>query len=197
MSGWIERIVETYGTAAVFAGTALEGEAAAIAGGVLAHRELLDLWPVMLAASAGAYLSDVVIYGLALKYRDAPRLRAVIEHDSIANLVRRMSTNMVLFALLFRFIPGMRTAGPVSLAALGMAPLVYGALTGVAAVVWGTSGVLMGFFMGHTIEMIFGELHRIEHALIGPAIVAACLGGGVWLWRRRRQRQPARSDAND
>ena len=48
VSGWLESLVETYGTLAVFFGTSIEGEAVAIAGGVMAHREHLSLsglWP--------------------------------------------------------------------------------------------------------------------------------------------------------
>lgn len=72
MSGWLETMVETYGTMAVFLGTTLEGEAVAIAGGVMAHREHLSFWPVALAAAGGGYLSDLVIYGLGQKYKDSP-----------------------------------------------------------------------------------------------------------------------------
>lgn len=186
MSGWIEGFVESYGTVAVFAGTALEGEAVAIAGGVLAHRDLMTFWAVALAAAAGGYLSDMAIYGVARTWRDTPRLRGLMENDKVAGLVARLSRNMVLFALVFRFIPGMRTVGPVSLASLGMTPLAYGVFTGVSALVWGITGVSVGYFMGHSFERIFGELHRVEHALIGPAIVAVLLAGGVYWWRHRR-----------
>jgi membrane protein DedA with SNARE-associated domain len=195
MSAWLESIVETYGTLAVFLGTTLEGEAVAIAGGVMAHREHLSLWAVAIAAAAGGYLSDIVIYAVGRRYRGSPRVQQALAHERIAALVARLSVNLVFFALVFRFIPGMRTAGPVALATLGMPPVQYGLLTGAAALVWGVTGVMLGFFMGHTIEVIFGELHRIEHALIGPAIVAILLAGGVYLWRRQRRvsAQDARS----
>ncbi|WP_135505817.1 DedA family protein [Roseovarius aestuariivivens] len=187
MSAWLENIVESYGTLAVFVGTTLEGEAVAIAGGVMAHREHLSFWPVALAAAAGGYLSDVIIYGLGRRYKDSSRVQSVLEHHKVAGIVAKLSLNLVLFALIFRFIPGMRTAGPVALATLGMPPLNYCFLTGAAALVWGVTGVMLGYFMGHTIEVIFGELHRIEHALIGPAIAALVVGIAVYLWRRPRR----------
>ncbi|WP_413720333.1 DedA family protein [Silicimonas sp. MF1-12-2] len=187
LSGWLESLVETYGTLAVFVGTTLEGEAVAIAGGVMAHREHLSFWPVALAAATGGYLSDVVIYSLGRKYKDSPRLRGALENPKVARVVAKLSLNIVLFALIFRFIPGMRTAGPVALATLGMPPLQYGFYTGLAAFVWGVTGVMLGYFLGHSVEALFGELHRIEHALIAPAIVAVVLGGAVYLWRRHRR----------
>lgn len=187
MSGWLESLVETYGTIAVFVGTTLEGEAVAIAGGVMAHREHLSFWPVALAAAAGGYLSDLAIYGIGLKYKDSDRLRRSLENQNVARLVAKLSLNVVLFALVFRFIPGMRTAGPVALAAVGMPPIQYGIFTGLAALVWGITGVMLGYFLGNSIETVFGELHRIEHALIAPAIVAVVLGSAVFFWRRQKR----------
>lgn len=187
MSGWLESLVETYGTIAVFVGTTLEGEAVAIAGGVMAHREHLSFWPVALAAAAGGYLSDLAIYGIGLKYKDSDRLRRSLENQNVARLVAKLSLNVVLFALVFRFIPGMRTAGPVALAAVGMPPIQYGIFTGLAALVWGITGVMLGYFLGNSIETVFGELHRIEHALIAPAIVAVLLGSAVLFWRRQKR----------
>lgn len=187
VSGWLESLVETYGTLAVFFGTSIEGEAVAIAGGVMAHREHLSFWPVALAAAAGGYLSDIVIYGIGRKYKEAPRLRSALGNPRVASLVARLSVNLVLFALVFRFIPGMRTAGPVALATLGMQPMQYGLLTGLSSLAWGVTGVTLGYFMGHSIEAIFGELHRIEHALIAPAIVAVLLGITVFVWQRQKR----------
>jgi membrane protein DedA with SNARE-associated domain len=187
VSGSLESLVEAYGTVAVFVGTVLEGEAIAIAGGVMAHREHLSFWPIAFAAAAGGYLSDLLIYGFGRRYRDAPRLRGALENPKVAALVAKLSLNIVLFALVFRFIPGMRTAGPVALAALGMPPLHYGVLTGLAALVWGVTGVMLGYFLGNSIESIFGELHRIEHALIAPTIVAVLIFAGIFLWRRHKR----------
>lgn len=150
----------------------------------MAHREHLAFWTVALAAATGGYLSDVVIYSLGRKYKESPRLRAALENPKVAHVVAKLSLNIVLFALIFRFIPGMRTAGPIALASLGMPPLQYGFYTGIAALVWGVTGVMLGYYLGNTVEAIFGELHRIEHALIAPAIVAVVLGGAIYLWRR-------------
>ena len=191
MSAWLESVVESYGMMAVFVGTSLEGEAIAIAGGVMAHREHLSFLPVALAAAGGAYLSDLVIYGLGRRYRDSPRVQRILKHRKVSAIVAKLSLNLVLFALVFRFIPGMRTAGPVSLATLGMPPMQYGLLTGAAALVWGVTGVMLGYFMGHSIEVLFGELEHIEHALIGPAAVVVVLSIFSYLFWWRRQHRTA------
>jgi membrane protein DedA with SNARE-associated domain len=187
-SGWLETFIESYGTAAVFLGTAVEGEGAAILGGAMAHRGHLPFWPIVLAAAAGGYLADLVIYALGRRYRGGRRVRKVLEHDKVARVIERLSRNLLLFALVFRFIPGMRTAGPLSLAAAGMRPLPYAACTGVAALCWGCLGVTFGYYLGHAVEHFFGEIERIEHAMIGPAIAALLIGTSIYLWRRNGRR---------
>jgi len=50
------------------------------------------------------------------------------------------------------------------------------------------TGVMLGYFMGHSIEAIFGELHRIEHALIALEIVAVLLASAIFIWRRQKRK---------
>ena len=189
MSAWIESVVAQYGAIAVFAGTALEGETVAVTGGLLAHRGLLAFWPVAVAAAAGGYLSDLVIYWAGSRYRDAPRVRRMLAHPRVSGPVARLSRNLVLFALVFRFIPGMRTAGPLTLAALNFGAVPYAVLTGVSAAVWGVTGVALGYYLGHAIELAFGRLARVEHVLILALLVAVPVGALVHLLRRRMRRR--------
>ena len=51
----LETIIARYGLFAVFAGAALEGETAALIGGLLAHESLLPPAGVAAAATAGFY----------------------------------------------------------------------------------------------------------------------------------------------
>ena len=191
MTEWLEALVESYGTAAVFLGTAIEGEGVAIFGGVMAHRGHLPFWPLALAAAGGGYLADLVIYSVGRRYRDGARVQMLLQNERVARVIRRLSRNLVVFALSFRFMPGMRTAGPLSLAAAGMRPVPYAACTAIASLLWGTLGVTLGYYLGHTIEALFGELERIEHAMIAPAIVAAMIGGMMLMWRRSGRRKAA------
>jgi membrane protein DedA with SNARE-associated domain len=191
MSAWIENLVTQYGTIAVFAGTAIEGETVAITGGLLAHRGLLQFWPVAAAAALGGYVSDLVIYFVGSRYRDAPRVQGLIGHPRLSGLVARLSRNLVLFALVFRFIPGLRTAGPLTLAAMGFPPLAYALCTAVSSAAWGTTGAALGYFLGRTIERVFGQLARVEHDLVIVLAVALPLAGAVHLLRRWIRRRAA------
>lgn len=188
MSGWLENFVETYGTIAVFAGTAIEGEAAAMTGGLMSHQGHMKYLTTVIAAASGGYLSDLVLFWLGRRHRDNRHLRKALEHEKVAALVTRLSRNLVVFALVFRFLPGMKTAGAVSLATLGMRPGLFAACAAVSAAVWAVLWVSLGYLLGQAVERVFGQFERIEHALFWPAIIGVLLWIGVALWRRRTRK---------
>ena len=66
----IEAIVAKYGLAALFAGAALEGEAAVVAGGVLAHQQYFPLWAAMIAAATGSFCADQAWFFAGRRMRD-------------------------------------------------------------------------------------------------------------------------------
>jgi membrane protein DedA with SNARE-associated domain len=185
MSDWLTNLVEHYGTWAVLAGTALEGEAVAMTGGIMAHQGHMHYPTTVIAAAVGGYASDLVLFWLGRTYRDSRIVRRALEHEKVQGVVGRLSKNLDIFALTFRFLPGMKTAGAMSIATLGMSPLRFAGFAAISASIWAVIWVSMGFALGHTIERLFGEFERIEHVLIPPLIVVAILWIGVGLWRRR------------
>jgi membrane protein DedA with SNARE-associated domain len=185
MSQWLENFVENYGTLAVFVGTALEGEGIAMTGGILSHQGHMRYLSTVAAAAAGGYFSDLVLFWVGRFYRDSSFVRRALEHEKVAAIVARLSKNLVLFALTFRFLPGMKTAGAMSLATLGIRPGLFALCAALSAVVWATVWVSLGYLLGQTIERIFGDIERIEHKLIAPLILGAILWIGVAWWRRR------------
>jgi membrane protein DedA with SNARE-associated domain len=188
LSGWLDQFVQTYGVFATFVGTAAEGETVAITSGVMAHEGYMSYPKVVLAAILGAYVSDLAFYWMGRSYRDARYVRAVLGHEKVLRVTSVLSRNLVVYALTFRFVPGMKVAGAMALAALGLRPGVFAACAAVSAAVWGAVFVSLGYFLGHLVTRVFGDLERIEHALIAPVAVGAALAGAAWLWRRKRRR---------
>ena len=60
----VATLVHSYGYAAVFVGSFLEGETVAALGGLAAHRGYLALPWVIAIAAAGGFLSDQVFFGV-------------------------------------------------------------------------------------------------------------------------------------
>jgi membrane protein DedA with SNARE-associated domain len=196
LSGWLDQFVQNYGVLATFIGTAAEGETLAITSGVMAHEGYMAFPKVVVAAILGAYVSDLVFYGIGRSYRDARYVRAVLGHEKVLRVTSVLSRNLVAYALTFRFVPGMKVAGAMALATLGMRPTTFALCAAVSATLWGVVFVSLGYFLGNLVTRVFGDLERIEHALIAPALVGAALWAGIWVWRRKR-RGPVASAGRD
>jgi membrane protein DedA with SNARE-associated domain len=187
LSGWLENFVQTYGVFATFVGTAAEGETVAITSGVMAHEGYMSFPKVVIAGILGAYVSDLVFYWIGRTYRDAHHVRAVLGNEKVLRVTSVLSKNLVLYALTFRFVPSMKVAGAMAIAALGMKPPLFALCAAISATVWGVLFISLGYFLGNLVTRVFGDLERIEHALIAPVAVGVTLAGAAWLWRRKRR----------
>jgi len=58
----LNALLATYGYWVVFIGCLLEGETVLILGGMAAHQQVLQLWPVMAWASVGGMLGDQMLF---------------------------------------------------------------------------------------------------------------------------------------
>jgi membrane protein DedA with SNARE-associated domain len=191
VSAWLETFVQTYGVFATFVGTAAEGETVAITSGVMAHEGYMSFPRVIVAATLGAWVSDLAFFWMGRSYRDARYVRAVLGNEKVLRVTSVLSRNLVAYALTFRFVPGMKVAGAMAIATLGMRPPVFALCAAISAAVWAALFVSLGYFLGNLVTRLFGDLERIEHALVAPVAVGMALAGGAWLWRRKRRAEAA------
>jgi membrane protein DedA with SNARE-associated domain len=177
----LEPLIARYGLFALLLGAGLEGETVAMIGGALAHRGTLP-WPGV----AGSFLADQALFALGRWRRDgalAARLRA---RPAFARALARLARRPLPFAFGFRFVPGMRTVGPLAIGASGLAPLRFLAINAAAAAIWAGAFVSAGYWLGHGVEALFGRIEPVER-LLAPALGAAILAAlGIALARRRR-----------
>ncbi len=134
----------------------LPSETALIAAGILAARGDLELAAAIAAGAAGALVGDNVSYliGRRVGRPAADRLftsnRAKERFRWVESLCRRRGTQIVLTG---RFIPGGRTAATFS---AGLLRFRWGVrflpVVMVGAVVWASSGILLGYFGGRLVE---------------------------------------------
>jgi len=181
-------LISQFGLLAVFGTAAVEGDAAVVTAGVLAQRGLLPLWPVIFAGMAGGWFSDLLIYHLARRYRYHPRTIRGVEAARKWRFFNMFVAYPMLLALAIRFMPGVRTAGPVALAtATPITPLRYTILTGIAAFIWSFVLVHVGQQTGHVIARLFKDFDVPEWVEIGipVAIVLVLTVFAVRKWRKR------------
>lgn len=180
----LENIVESYGYLAVFIGTFIEGETILVVGGFLAHRGYMELPGVWLAAFLGTFCGDQLFFYLG-RFRGAgflerrPAWRA--KSQRVFELLHR---HQIWVILGFRFLYGFRTVTPLVIGASRIAPLRFFVLNGIGAAVWAVALGTLGYFVGHTLETLLGEVKRYELQVLG-----VIMGVGLIIWAAYVYRQ--------
>jgi membrane protein DedA with SNARE-associated domain len=184
----LESLIARYGYAAVLIGTFLEGETILVLGGFAAHRGLLWLPGVMLAAFVGSLLSDQLFFLLG-RWRGAawlarfPQWQPGVER--VRTLLNRYHTALILG---FRFLYGLRNVTPFALGLSDIPIRRFVLLNTLGAAVWAVVVALLGWYLGEAAKQMLGHVQRYERA-VGVAIVAA--GLALWIWHHVAARRRA------
>ncbi|HLV68587.1 MAG TPA: DedA family protein [Polyangiaceae bacterium] len=182
----LETFILRWGYAAVAVGTFLEGEIVLIAGGALAHRGLLSLPFVVLAAFLGSVAGDQLWFYVGKRAGRSfvtrrPRLR---EHAHKAE--RRLARRGTAFVFGFRFLYGLRTVTPVVLGATGYPALRFLLLNTGGAALWSVLFGGLGFALGASLEALLRRAVRVEELLAAALVVGLLLWLGFRGMRHRR-----------
>lgn len=175
----IEAIVARYGLAALFAGAGLEGEAAVIAGGLLAHQHLLALPMAMLAAATGSFAADQAWFHFGRRFRDHRWVVAARRRPAFARAQRALERHPIRFIFVFRFLYGLRTISPIAVGSTRISPRLYAAVNAVSATVWAMLFTGIGYVFGDGFERLVGRLRHdarlwwlVGALLVGGAVIA-------------------------
>ena len=178
----IESLIAHYGLAAIFLGAGIEGEAAAIAGGVVAHRGLIPLWQVGVANWAGSMMTGQVLFTLGRLFRDRAWIRALAAKPTYATVTRAMERYPSSFIFAYRFIFGLRVITPLVMGSSRLPALRFASLNAIGAVMWSLVFTGLGFFFGKGIERVFGHLPTRSH-LIALGVIVVVVLIIAWLCR--------------
>ena len=85
-----------------------------------------------------------------------------------------------------RFLYGLRIAGPVVIGISGVSPTRFALLNMLGAIVWAIVIVLAGYYFGALLEILIKDIKHIEETIMIGILLA---GGGIWLWRRTRDKK--------
>ncbi len=190
MSAHLADLLQTYGYAAVFAGTLLEGETVLLMAGFAAHQGYLHLPLVMAVAAAGGFLGDQVLFFLGRTHGRQllarfPALQAPAERA--LHLLDRHQTPIV-FGI--RFLYGLRTAGPLAIGMAGIPAIRFLLLNALGAVIWAVIFSTLGYSFGRAAETLMGDLRQYEKiALVAFALIGVAVA--ITHRMKRRRTQPA------
>lgn len=186
----IESLVAHYGLAALFVGAGLEGEAAVVAGGLIAHQGLFSLPGACAAAAGGSFLADQAWFAIARRLRDHRWVKRAQAKPAFGRALALLERYPIGFIFAFRFIYGFRTISPIAIGASGVRPRTFLIVNAVAAVIWGTTFTVVGYLFGREFEAWAGKLHPHGQRLwiIAGALIATGLIVGAIHWLRTRRR---------
>jgi membrane protein DedA with SNARE-associated domain len=183
----IDNLIAHYGLAAIFLVAGTEGEAGAVAGGLVAHRQLIPLWQVGAAVYAGSFLAGQLLFLAARRFRDTPWIRKQTGRPVYATVLRALERRPIGYILIYRFVFGVRTLTPLVLGGTQIPTLRFTLLNALAAVIWSVVFTGLGYGFGKTVEHLFGHLPSGPHLAIIAAVVVV-IAAGVWGVHRIRRR---------
>lgn len=188
------QLVMDIGPWAIALGAGFEGETAAIAGGVMAHRGIFPLAAAWLACAFGAFVADELFFQIGRRFRDRPFVVHARQRPAFARAVAFIERYPNAYILLFRFLYGLRTVSPIAMGLTSVSLRRFATLNAVACLLWSACYTAIGYWFGPTVDRIIVALtpYKTELMIAFP-IPGACFL--LWLlWRRRQKRLRERAN---
>lgn len=174
----------TFGPIAILLGAAFEGQTAVIFGGVMARQGMISPLIAVGAAAMGSGILDQVLFILGRSFRDTGFVRRVAAKTAFAKALELIERYPTGFILVFRFLYGLRAAGPVAVGVTQVGHVRFAVLNAIGALIWAAFFVGLGLIFGPAVVGVLNALmaHAAPFA-IGAAVVAIAAGLIFWRWR--------------
>jgi membrane protein DedA with SNARE-associated domain len=186
----IERLIAEHGTwtyLITFAWTFFEGETFVLFAGFAAAQGLLSSPLLFLAAWLGSFSGDQCYFWIGRRFglrvlRRRPLWRARV--DTALGWLKRYDVG---FILSFRFIYGVRNFSSFALGISGFDWRRFFALNLIAAALWATVFVSVGYLCGHAFESALGDIaERFSLVMLGGFALLLIAVHLIHRLRRRR-----------
>ena len=164
------------------------------AAGIISALGSITIFGAIAAGFLGVMAGDAFLYTVGRVYgRRAfalPMIRAIMTPRRIALAERKLMRNSKFICFTARFLPGLRS--PIFLMAgiMGVRPVVFYGLDGLAALISVPLWVMIGHFVGENIDVALKVVERVQLSLLG--IVAAMIVFYVGYRRIRKVRRAQR-----
>ncbi|MBV9862250.1 MAG: DedA family protein [Alphaproteobacteria bacterium] len=170
-----------------FVWTFLEGETAILLAGITAAQGVVHPGLLVISAWLGSFCGDQCYFWLGRHFgvrllQRFPKWRHGV--DTALHWLERYNTG---FILSFRFIYGVRNFSSFALGLSAVHWRRFLSLNFLAAGVWATSFVAAGYFLGHALDAILGDVLRsFSIAMLAVFVLIGC---GMWLLHRVQRRR--------
>lgn len=180
----LQQHLAALGPAAIALGAAFEGQTAVIAGGVLARERLLSPVVVVAAAAFGSGVIDYLLFVLGRSFRHTRWVQRATAKPAFGKALALIERYPSGFILGFRFLYGLRAAGPVAVGVSAVSTQRFVILNAIAAVLWAGVFAAVGYAFGPAVMTVMEALFAHAALLaVGVSATAIVVGVAVWRWR--------------
>lgn len=175
-------------------GVPLPEDITLLAAGVLASVGSITLWGGMIAGFFGVMMGDAFLYSVGRIYgRKAfqlPVIRTIMTPSRVAKAERKIIRNSHFICFVARFLPGLRSPIFLMSGIMGVRPVVFYGLDGLAALISVPFWVYIGYLVGENIDdaLRMAERAQLSVGAVVLVLVAAYFGWRRWRKNRRAQR---------
>jgi len=184
----LESLLNEYGYPILLLGTFFEGETVLILGGVAAHMGYLSIGWVITCGFVGTLFGDQLYFLIGRRHGAGFLARRPTWQARSQQVYRIMERYPVLLILGFRFIYGIRTVTPFAIGMSNISYLRFALLNMLGAGLWAVAIGLAGFYFGHGVEIVLGDIKHYELEVLAFVIAVGVLVWIVFLFRRRKTR---------
>jgi membrane protein DedA with SNARE-associated domain len=174
------------GYGGVFLGTFIEGETFILLGGFLSHRGYLQLVPVILLATFGAFSGDLFYFLMGRHYGRAMLERSARARDILPWLERMMQRYHIWWIFGMRYLYGVRWLAAGLAGSSGMGWMRFSVFSLPACLLWAVVVGLVGYLAGELMESLLGDIRHYEMYALGLLVLGAVLYG-VFLRKEERR----------
>jgi len=179
MSQTLITLIVAYGYPVIFLGGIFEGESVILIGGLAAHEGYLSLPLIYIYAVLGAIVGDTSWFFLGRWKGEALLLRWPIFQKFTDRPVKAIHKHPRILAFAMRFMYGFRHIVPFSLGFSSIPTRTFLVLNLLGALVWAGAVMGAGYLLGGVLEDAFGNIKRMEFAVISTIVLVIAVSRGV------------------
>jgi membrane protein DedA with SNARE-associated domain len=164
-----------------------------IAAGVLASPAVgsISIWGAIAVGIFGVLAGDTFLYNLGRIYGrrafSLPLIRSVLTPRRIALAERKILRNSHFICFTARFLPGLRSAVFLTSGMMGVRPIIFYTLDGVAAMISVPIWIFVGHWVGENIDLAMKVAERIQLSLALVILFVVISYVGFRRWRKNRR----------
>jgi membrane protein DedA with SNARE-associated domain len=146
-----------------------------VAAGVLAALGNISLIGAMLAGFVGVLVGDCLLFFIGRRFGNRvfllPGFRTIFTENRINVAREKILHNSSFICFTARFLPGLRAPIYLTAGIMGVRPVIFLGLDGLAALSSVPIWVYLGYYLGENIDEAFIQVKKVQGYLLGGVLV--------------------------